>query len=255
MISFPNFNLSFNFSPVAFGNVRWYGVIFAFAVLVGVSFALYRAYKKGEDIDKVCDMIFITMLGAIIGARVYYVVFTGGYSFIDALKIWEGGIAIYGGIIGGALALFGDCYFTNKSFINYCDIFAPCVLLAQGIGRWGNFANREAFGGEYFGLFRMEIEKFGQTMSVHPCFLYESVWNIIGVVIILLLEKLKLKRGTTISLYLLWYGLGRAIIEPLRVDSLMLGSFRVSQLVAIFACILGLIGIYLSQQGGKNETK
>jgi phosphatidylglycerol:prolipoprotein diacylglycerol transferase len=195
------------------------------------------------------------MIAALVGARAYYVIFSGeSYTFLEMFKVWEGGIAIYGGLIGGAVAMLLYCYFKKKNFIEFCDIFAPGVLLAQGIGRWGNFANREAFGGEYFGYFRMEIENFGKTISVHPCFLYESVWNIAGVIIILLLEKLKLNRGFTISLYIFWYGLGRALIEPLRADSLMIGHFKISQIVAILTCIIGLCGI-LWCIFGKGERK
>ena len=174
---------------------------------------------------------------AIIGARLYYVIFQwGDYREhpIDALKIWEGGLAIYGGVIAGLLTGVVWCREKKIPFGVMADVCAPGLLIGQCIGRWGNFVNGEAHGGPTTLPWGMTID--GQSM-VHPTFLYESLWNLAGFVLLHFYSKKRRFKGEIALLYAAWYGAGRAWIEGLRTDSLYIGSVRVSQLLAIISCI------------------
>ena len=193
----------------------------------------------------------------LIGARIYYVLFNLDYyskNIIDIFKVWEGGLAIHGGIIVGVIFTI---YYTKRKKINFwqlADILCISLILGQIIGRWGNFMNSEAYGPvtTYSTLHNMHIPEFiikGMKINGvyhHPTFLYESLWNLIGLIIILITKKVLLKLnkynyGTLCSIYLIWYGIGRFFIEGMRQDSLMFGSIRIAQLVSIFSIVLGLI--------------
>ena len=189
--------------------------------------------------------ILALLLGVPLGivcARVYYVVFFGGYdSFWDMCKIWEGGLAIYGGVIGAVLAILIVCRHKRISALAMLDLVSFGLLIGQCIGRWGNFMNREAYGAQTDVFCRMGLTLNGQTIYVHPTFLYESLWNLTGFVWMHIFSK-KCKRrfdGQSFLMYLCWYGLGRAWIEGLRADSLYLGGtgIRVSQLLAAVTCL------------------
>jgi len=253
-IGFPSLRLEFNINPVAFwvGDwpVYWYGIIMASAILLAATLALVRARNRGMDGDFVIDCIMWAVVSAIVGARLYYVMFYGNWN--EILAVWHGGLAIYGAIIGGAISVWLVCKKKNVSFLQMADCFAPCLLLGQAIGRWGNFINAEAYGGEYSGLFAMTIN----GASVHPTFPYESVWCLVGLAVILVVEKaaglLRPLRynwrprndGIVFAMYVAWYGLGRMFIEGLRADSLMLGSLRISQILAAVSLAVSIFFIF-----------
>lgn len=244
--------------PVAFNiggwSVYWYGLIIGLGMLSGYWLYSREAQRKGLDSDTAFDLFFWVIIIGFIGARIYYVIFSWDKyqsNPISALFIWQGGLAIYGGVIAGALTV---AYFAKKyrySLIDLADVSIPALMLGQVIGRWGNFMNQEAYGGPVSrdfleGLFlpdwiinQMEID--GQYY--HPTFLYESLWNFIGLIFILIFRgKDKFfKRGEITAFYLIWYGIGRFFIEGMRTDSLYLGNFRVSQLVSLIMIIIGIV--------------
>ena len=224
--------------------VRWYGILLTLGIVAGFLYAVYRAKFEGISTDDILDFALVVVVLAIVGARAYYVLTTldtGHYnSFYDVVAIWEGGIAIYGAIIGGACGVLIVSYFKkfNKTkILKMCDLIAPGVMLGQIIGRWGNFVNGEAHGsevGESFFL-RMGLLEGREMIYCHPTFLYESLWNLLGFVLINLVYKKKKYDGHVLLMYLAWYGFGRTFIEGLRTDSLYVGGFRISQVIG-FLC-------------------
>ena len=232
-------------------DVYWYGIIIFMAMLLAYFVANREMVKKGFDKDLLMDMMFYIIIFSLIGARLYFVLFNIGYyaqNPLEILAVWEGGMAIHGGLIGGVLA---GLYFTKKhkySFFQFADILIPSVLLGQAIGRWGNFINQEAHGGPVSRSFleNLHIPEFIiNQMNIdgtyyHPTFLYESIWNIIGVVILILLRP-KLKIGQTLFLYMIYYSIGRFFIEGMRTDSLMFfGGLRTAQLMSLSLIILAI---------------
>lgn len=256
--------------PVAFElfgwPVRWYGVIIGLAILVAYILFMRESLRKGIDEDTSFDMLFWTVIIGLIGARIYYVVFSGQDYLSDPLsifRVWEGGMAIYGGVIAGAATIY---YLSRKYLVNVVDIFdmaIPALMLAQSIGRWGNFINQEAHGGrvtreflEGLMLPNFMIEQMNINGNYyHPTFLYESLWNLVGAVVIILLRGRKqlFMRGEIVACYLLWYGAGRFWIEGLRTDSLYLGPFRVSQIVSLVMIVIG-VAIIIWNRVLKNNT-
>ena len=247
--------------PVAFtiGSwpVYWYGILIGSALLIAVFLAQHLAKSRGYDIDKLWTVMLITIPCAVIGARLYYVVFSEDRATyfanpLSILEIWEGGLAIYGGIIGGALAVLLMARIKKINFMAFADCTMPGIILAQAIGRWGNFCNGEAFGYETDIFCRMSLNNFltgYETLMVHPCFFYESLWNIIGFVLINIFYSKRRYDGQVFVAVCGWYGLGRAWIEGLRTDSLYLppifglDNLRISQVLAIgiFALCLGFL--------------
>ena len=234
--------------------IYWYSVM----ILLGVMIAIYLSLKESKKvgINKYFeDLIFEILLFGIIGARLYYVIFNfSAYKneILNIFKIWEGGLAIYGGIIGGLIAIVYNAKKHKQSIIRTTDIVAPGLIIAQAIGRWGNFFNQEAHGTEvtYEFLNSLHLPKFiirGMYIDgayYHPTFLYESMWCLLGFVILLIIRKVtKRKKGMVTYSYFIWYGMGRFLIEGLRTDSLYLGNLRISQLVSIILIIIGIIGI------------
>ena len=220
----------------------WYGVIIACGFLLAVGYCLRRTGQFGLTQDDLLDCLLLGVPLGIVCARIYYVVFYGGYdSFWDMCKIWEGGLAIYGGVIGAVLAIFLVCRHKKISALAMLDLVSFGLLIGQCIGRWGNFMNREAYGAETEVFCRMGLTLNGQTIYVHPTFLYESLWNLTGFVLLHILSKKSKRRfdGQGFLQYLAWYGLGRSWIEGLRSDSLYLGGtgIRVSQLLAAVTCL------------------
>lgn len=252
-ISFPGLGIGeIPINRVAFTifgrDVAWYGVIISFGMVLAFLLALKHAKKEGVSTDDLLDITIFTVIFSIIGARFYYVITSlDSYivegNFLETLKgmvaIWNGGLAIYGGIIAGAITVLVICRIKKLSFAKICDLIAPSLMLGQIIGRWGNFVNAEAHGTETTLPWRMGIRPAGSeiTSYVHPTFLYESLWNLLGLIIILSLYKKKKYNGKVTLMYLAWYGFGRAFIEQLRTDSLYVGSFRISQLVGIVTFI------------------
>lgn len=248
-LSFPGLGIGeFNINEVAFNvfgrNVAWYGIIITFGIIVAFSYALYRSSYEGISHDDILDYTIFTIIPGIIGARAYYVIMDGieNYpTFIDMIAIWNGGLAIYGGLIAGAVSVFIVSRVKKIKFTKVADLISPGVMIAQAIGRWGNFCNAEAYGTETTLPWRMGINHgiFG-TEYVHPTFLYESLWNVLGFILINIFYKKKKFDGEIFLSYITWYGFGRMFIEGLRTDSLMLGQVRVSQLLAALCFTVGM---------------
>ncbi|MCM3167335.1 prolipoprotein diacylglyceryl transferase [Peribacillus frigoritolerans] len=225
--------------------VHWYGLIIGFGVLLGLIIALRESERRGLDKEIFTDLILFAVPMAIISARIYYVIFQWEYYSQnpgDIIKIWNGGIAIHGALIGSVLTAIVFAKVKKVSFWKLVDIAAPSLLLGQAIGRWGNFMNQEAHGGEVTRSFleNMHLPEFIINQMYingtyyHPTFLYESIWNILGVIILLSLRKVNLRRGELFLTYVIWYSIGRYFIEGLRTDSLMLTeSLRIAQVISI----------------------
>ncbi|CAN7335819.1 prolipoprotein diacylglyceryl transferase [Peribacillus frigoritolerans] len=225
--------------------VHWYGLIIGFGVLLGLIIALRESERRGLDKEIFTDLILFAVPIAIISARIYYVIFQWEYYSQnpgDIIKIWNGGIAIHGALIGSVLTAIVFAKVKKVSFWKLVDIAAPSLLLGQAIGRWGNFMNQEAHGGEITRSFleNMHLPEFIINQMYingtyyHPTFLYESIWNILGVIILLSLRKVNLRRGELFLTYVIWYSIGRYFIEGLRTDSLMLTeSLRIAQVISI----------------------
>ncbi|WP_319420811.1 prolipoprotein diacylglyceryl transferase [Pleurocapsa sp. FMAR1] len=236
--------------------IRWYGLLIASAVLIGVSLSQYLAKRRGVNPDALADLAIWLVIGAIPCARIYYVLFEWqeyAQRPEDIIAIWKGGIAIHGAIIGGTIATILFARLNRISFWQLADLIAPSLILGQAIGRWGNFFNSEAFGKPTNLPWKLYIAppyrpvEFFDSAYFHPTFLYESLWDI-GVFILLLslffwgLKNYnRLKTGTLAAVYLISYSLGRVWIEWLRTDSLMLGPFKIAQLVSLSAIALGLL--------------
>jgi len=241
-------------NPTAFEigsfEVRWYGILIACGVILAMLLASYNCKKKDVDFDTILDVFFIAFPAAIIGARMYYVIFEfENYkdNLIDMFNIRKGGLAIHGGLIGAFLAIYIFARIKKMNMLKYLDIAAPSIILAQAVGRWGNFMNGEAHGGEvsyeFISKFPTFIQKgmyIGGTYY-HPTFLYESSWNIIVCIILLIIlyKKSNNDNGIVIASYMILYSLGRVFIEGLRTDSLMIGNMRVAQLISIAGIIIG----------------
>lgn len=240
--------VAFNFGPLS---VRWYGIIIAVGILLGYFVAQRALVKAGLHKDTLVDIIFYSALFGFIAARIYFVIFQWPYYAEnpgEIIKIWHGGIAIHGGLIGGFIAGVIVCKVKNLNPFQIGDIVAPSIILAQGIGRWGNFMNHEAHGGPVSRAFLEQIHlpnfiienMYINGQYYHPTFLYESIWDVAGFIILVNIRK-HLKLGETFFLYLTWYSFGRFFIEGLRTDSLMLTSnIRVAQLVSILLILISI---------------
>ena len=256
-ISFPGLGIEpFEINPVAFSlgsfEVRWYGLIITCGIILAFLYATYRAKHEGIIFDDVIDITLFTVIFGVIGARLYYVLTSLDQydSFLDAIAIWEGGLAIYGAVIAGALTIWVCCRCKKIAPLKMLDATAPGVMIGQILGRWGNFCNGEAYGAEVMegnllyplrmGLIP-NIESHFNMHYFHPTFLYESVWNLIGFLIIHFLYKKKKFDGQILLMYLTWYGFGRMFIEGLRTDSLYVGVFRISQVVGFVCFVVGMI--------------
>ena len=244
-ISFPSLGLTLNpprnleLGPF---NIYFYGIIIALGMVLAVLYASRRCKEFGITEDDLMDGVLWVTPFAIICARLYYCIFTWdhyGQNPVEILYIWNGGLAIYGGVLGAAAGVAVFCRIRKIKLPVLLDLVSMGFLIGQSMGRWGNFFNREAFGAETTSFLRMGLMNSytGQVTYYHPTFFYESVWNAAG---FLLLHKISKKRqydGQIALLYAAWYGLGRTFIEGLRTDSLYLGPFRVSQLLAAVSCI------------------
>lgn len=240
--------VAFNLGPLS---VRWYGIIIAVGILLGYFVAQRALVKAGLHKDTLVDIIFYSALFGFIAARIYFVIFQWPYYAENPskiIKIWHGGIAIHGGLIGGFIAGVIVCKVKNLNPFQIGDIVAPSIILAQGIGRWGNFMNHEAHGGSVSRAFLEQLHlpnfiienMYINGQYYHPTFLYESIWDVAGFIILVNIRK-HLKLGETFFLYLTWYSIGRFFIEGLRTDSLMLTSnIRVAQLVSILLILISI---------------
>lgn len=240
-------------NPVAltlFGiEIRWYGILMASGMLIASLLLMNFAKKKGYDKDFIYDFILVIIPSAIVGARLWYVLFNLDFYLqrpASIINVREGGLAIQGGVIFGALAGWIFARIKGKNFWELADMVAPGLILAQAIGRWGNFANGEAHGGPTNLPWAIEV---GGEM-VHPTFLYESLWNVLVFIILLRVMKRQKFAGQIFLLYGILYSIGRYFIEGLRTDSLMIGSFRTAQLLSL-ATIVGFGVVYYF----KNQKK
>ena len=269
LVQFPGLGLSFEINRVALSiggfNIYWYGVCIAFGICLALVFAFRHSIEFGVDPDSMVDVILIGIVLGIVSARAYYVAMAPfKYESIwEMIAIRDGGLAIYGGIIGGFL--FGGlaCKWRGVPVLPMFDLTAMGFLLGQGCGRWGNFFNQEAFGCNTDSLFGMSggriqewitdqypsttyFANFGTTLDasqpVHPCFLYESLWCLLGFVLLAIFAK-KIRRydGQIFLIYICWYGAERAVVESLRTDSLVIGNVRVSQILAITCVVISII--------------
>ena len=256
--------LVFQLGPLA---VRWYGLLIALAVLLGLVLAMRLARLRGIDPSLVADLLPLLVLGAVVGARLYYVGLEWrNYqsNWLEALAVWRGGIAIHGALIGGTISLILFCRWRRQPFWPLLDVLMPAVALGQAIGRWGNFFNSEAFGLPTDLPWKLTIPpasrppEFLSTSSFHPTFLYESVWNI-GVCLLLLLlfrlgrqGRIRLPAGALSCIYLMAYSSGRVWIEALRLDPLCLfslppfceGGLRMAQVMSLLLIALGGFGLW-----------
>ena len=260
-ISFPGLGIGeFEVNSVAFKifgiEIAWYAIIITCGMLAAVAYVINRSKKIGITSEDVLDFALFVIPFGVIGARLYYIL-TKLEDF-PTLESWfdirGGGLAIYGGIIAGGLTVLIVCYFKKINFLAFADCVAPGVLLAQGIGRWGNFMNGEAFGYETDWFCRMGLQNSltgGTLMYVHPTFLYESLWNFLGVLLVDLYVRRKRYDGEGFLMIFCWYGLGRMFIEGLRTDSLYTNlfgiEFRTSQVLAalIFAVTAAVLVFFL----------
>lgn len=281
-VFFPGLGLEFVLNRVAFSvfghNIYWYGIIIAAGFLLAVAYGLWRAPQFSMDPDVITDAIFVVVPSAIIGARLYYVIFNpavcftadGSFSLIRAIAFWDGGLAIYGGVIATVISALIFCKVRKVDFWSGMDITVYGLLIGQMIGRWGNFVNVEAYGSVTDLPWRMCSESIANelwrdgllesqqmynsildgTLGVHPTFLYESLWNLLGFILLVLLMKWGRKfNGQMFLSYVIWYGLGRAAIEGLRTDSLyFFGTpIRSSQMLGIVSAAAA-VGLYVCRR-------
>ena len=265
------FGLKLNLDRVAFTipigdgyDVYWYAVIIAFGLLLAMLYGFKRAPKFGIDTDKMIDVVLVSFICAFVGARAYYLIFDAKplSSFSEIFAVRNGGLAIYGGVIGAFVSGYIMCRVKKVKVLAMYDLAALGFLIGQGIGRWGNFFNQEAYGTHTDSIFGMTgniIEmnyaygsSVGAEPPVHPCFLYESFFCLLGFALLHFVSKKRKFDGQIISLYMIWYGVVRFFIEGLRTDSLPLGALRVSQVVSFVLVVAGIaLYIFLQSRGKK----
>lgn len=278
-IQFPKLGLNFTVNRIAFSlfgiDVYWYGLIIAVGCVLMMLVAFNLAERRKINTDKMVDVIIVSSIAAIIGARIYYVAFgpIKYDSFWAMMNIRDGGIGIYGGVIAGLIVAVFACKWKKIDALEFCDVAASCFLLGQGIGRWGNFVNQEAFGSNTDNMFGMISE--GTTrylesvkdklalqgvivdpnMPVHPTFLYESVWCLIGFVLMIAYFNRKKFKGEMLCIYAIWYGFGRFFIEGLRTDSLATsGGIKTSQIIAVVTVVASIGIIVYNRVKQKNKV-
>ncbi len=264
-VSFPNLGLEIEISRIAFSvgsvDIYWYGILIALGMFLAIIFVLKNCISFGVNDDRLIDVILLSTVFGVIGARAFYVIFAPFEydSFLDMINLRDGGLAIYGGVIAGFSSAFFFCKWRKIPFLPTVDLVAMGFLIGQGIGRWGNFFNQEAFGINTNSIFGMISESTtayltqAQTrlaqngiivdpnMPVHPTFLYESVWCLLGFVLLALYMKKRKFNGEIFLMYFIWYGAERAVVEGLRTDSLeAVSNLRVSQIIAIVSAICAL---------------
>ncbi|MDK2823359.1 MAG: phosphatidylglycerol---prolipoprotein diacylglyceryl transferase [Clostridia bacterium] len=246
--------IAFEIGPI---QVRWYGILMSTALLVGTFLALREVIKRqGIDEDKFMNILIAAIPAGFIGARLYYVIFRWDYyskypSEIPA--VWHGGLAIHGGIIGAFTAGLLMIRYYNMNFWRLGDIVAPSLIIGQAIGRWGNFINQEAYG------YEVDPEKVPWAMWIdgayrHPTFLYESIWNFLGFLLLIWLRRQRfIKKGEVHLSYFIYYSLGRFVVEGFRTDSLMLGPLRAAQVISIVFILISIFIIWYRRKKNKDK--
>ena len=252
--------------PVMFSlfgiDVHWYSILILIGIIIGLILVEKEAKKFKYPKDLIFNIAFWAIIMGIIGARLYYVIFNFSYyknNLLEIFSIWNGGLAIHGGLIAGVLTVIFFARKYHLNFLKLLDMAAPSIILAQAIGRWGNFFNGEAHGiaTTYTQLKNLFVPEFIiEGMNIGgiyylPTFYFESLWCLLGFVVLILIKKYKyIKIGATTCIYLMWYSLGRFFIEAWRTDSLMIGGFKIAQIISIALFVAGLIYlIYLSRKG------
>lgn len=246
--------------------ISWYSIFILMGLFIGGTILLMEAKKFKINEDFISNLIFWTAIFGIIGARLYFVAFNWSYysvNTMDILKTWEGGLAIHGAILFGLVFIFFYTLKYKVKLTRILDIAVPGLIIGQAIGRWGNFFNQEAFGGEVSRGFLegLHIPQFiveGMYINgtyYHPTFLYESLWCVLGFIILLVVRRFYkyLKKGQLTGIYLMWYSVGRFFIEGLRTDSLMFGEYKVAQIVSVVLFVIGLIIVVRKLRGSKFE--
>lgn len=269
-IEFPKLGIRLNISPVAFSigaiNVHWYGIIIALAIMVALTLATRQSKKFGIDEDNLLDMFLYALPVSIIFARLFFVVFTWDSYKNDLLgifRIWEGGLAIYGAIIGAVLTVFVYCRVKKIDVLKMCDFACVYLPLAQAIGRWGNFTNQELYGSNTdlpWGMTGNRIQAFPDpgvdgSKPVHPTFLYESVLNLLVFAILLRLRKNNKVKGRVFASYLMSYSLVRTFMEFLRTDEFGTGNIRYNQVISIIVFVGSLIWLVYLNNRAKNADE
>ncbi|WP_078543931.1 prolipoprotein diacylglyceryl transferase [Litchfieldia alkalitelluris] len=253
----------FELGPIA---IHWYGLIIGIGAMLGLFIAVKESERRGLHKDTFVDLVLFAIPIAILSARAYYVIFKWDYYSQNPgqiIQIWEGGLAIHGGLIGAIVTAIVFAKKRGISFWKLADIGAPSIILGQAIGRWGNFINQEAHGGEVTRAFLENLylpewiinQMYINGAYYHPTFLYESIWNFVGFILLLLLRKVNLRRGELFLSYVIWYSVGRYFIEGLRTDSLMLTDMlRIAQVISIVLVAVAVaIIIYRRVKGQAKE--
>ena len=259
-VGFPGLGIELSVQSVAFTlfgkDIYWYGIIIGTGIIVAIFLCYFLAKQQDIPFDTILDIVLWGTPTAIVFARIYYCIFSWDKYAAQPWKVfavWEGGIAIYGAVIGAVLAAYIYCRVKHLNWRRIFDVCIVGVLTGQAIGRWGNFVNREAFGTETTLPWRMELHTLsGSVLFVHPTFLYESLWNVLGVCLLIFINRHKKKDGEAFFTYFVWYGIGRFFVEGLRTDSLYWGPFRFSQVFAVLTAVLGLTALFLLK---KDEWK
>jgi phosphatidylglycerol:prolipoprotein diacylglycerol transferase len=258
-------------NPIAFAlgplQVHWYGVIIGSGLALALYLAIREGNKRGLPKETFADLMIWAIPIAIISARIYYVLFEWGYyskHLSEARQMWPGGIAIHGALIGSILTVIFFARLKGTSFWKITDIAAPSLILGQAIGRWGNFMNQEAHGGEVSRTFLENLhlpdfiinQMYIHGSYYHPTFLYESVWDFVGFILLVLLRRVNLRRGELFLSYLIWYSIGRFFIEGMRTDSLMLTSqLRMAQMISIVLVAAAVGIIFYRRKTGLAEVR
>ncbi|MBE7044207.1 MAG: prolipoprotein diacylglyceryl transferase [Ruminococcaceae bacterium] len=262
VISFPGFGIHLTVNRVAFEvfgkEIFWYALIIMSGFLLGVAFVYHTCSKRGVSKDAVWDVAFYGLIFGLIGARIYYVIFdweSMDGNFWNVFKVWEGGLAIYGGLIGAVLTAYVYCKRKKIAVWKVFDVCAPGLLIGQSIGRWGNFVNAEVYGKATDLPWGMSING---GACVHPLFLYESLWNLLGLVLVILFRDKKKADGQVFLFYLLWYGIGRLFLEGMRESQYILyvipNILGISQVVAFLAIIFSGIFLFRLSTSTKKQT-
>lgn len=260
-ITFTGLGLNFRINSIAiniFGlNIYWYAIFIVSAFSIGIILCKKDDGKYNIKFEQVLEILLFTIPISIICARLYFVIFKLDYYMqnpTEIINIRNGGLAIYGGIIGAILTISIYCKINKIKLLDILDYFVPYLVLGQAIGRWGNFFNAEAYGTETNNIFRMGIIENGIYKEVHPTFLYESICCFLIFILLYTIRNKREYKGQLTYIYLCLYGFVRAVIEGLRTDSLMLGNLRISQVLSIILCIIfGTILIYKKVEKRKNE--
>ncbi len=257
------FKFKIPFTNISFP-VYWYGILIAAGFIGALVYAYIRAKKFNLDIDRVIDVVLVATPLAVLGARTYYVLFDPNGSIGSVGEFFGlggsgiAGLAIYGGIIGAVVGGFIMAKIRKVKILDLLDLAAIGFLIGQGIGRWGNFFNQEAFGSltgsDWWGMTSENTVAVVGRGLVHPCFLYESIWCIAGAVLLHFASKKRKYSGQIALMYCVWYGLGRTVIEGFRTDSLMFFGFRVSQVLSILICVAGVITLILLRNREKTAV-